>query len=397
MNPKKILPLLFVGVLMGALDISIVGPAIPAIEKGLQVAAKDITWIFSIYILFNLVGTSLFAKLSDLYGRRDIYILCLAMFAAGSLIVALSGNFETLLIGRSIQGFGSSGIFPVAAAVIGDVFPPENRGRQLGLIGAVWGLAFIIGPVIAGALLSFFTWHVLFLVNIPIALPLIYFSYRWLPTKGTAETAQLDWKGISLLGIMLGAFTYGMNHIEPNRLAASLESYKFWPYLTICVLSFFIFIYHIEKAANPVLNAGLFRSDQVRIVCLICVASGMFQSVIVFIPDFAVKAFQITAANASFMLLPFVVAMAIGSPIFGRLMDKTGSRVVILIGIALSIAGQAILGYLGENKEFFYTAGAIAGFGMSVLAGSAPRYIMLNEAKEEERALPRALLRYLPV
>ena len=130
MNQKKILALLFVGVLMGALDISIVGPAIPSIEKTIDVAAKDIGWIFSIYVLFNLVGISLFAKLSDLYGRRSIYMLSLALFAIGSLVVALADDFQILLIGRSIQGFGSSGIFPVASAVIGDIFPP-GKTRQV--------------------------------------------------------------------------------------------------------------------------------------------------------------------------------------------------------------------------------------------------------------------------
>jgi len=144
-----ILILLFVGVLMGALDISIVGPAIPSIEKALHVGARDLSWIFSIYVLFNLVGISLMAKMSDAYGRRWIYILAVAIFGIGSLVVSLSHDTIMLLVGRAIQGFGASGIFPVASATIGDVFPVEKRGRALGLIGAVFGIAFILGPFIA--------------------------------------------------------------------------------------------------------------------------------------------------------------------------------------------------------------------------------------------------------
>ena len=135
---NQILALLFVGVLMGALDISIVGPAIPAIEKTIAADKQLISWIFSIYVLSNLVGISLMARLSDLFGRRKIYMLALSIFAAGSLIVALSHNFSILLAGRAVQGFGASGIFPVASAVVGDIFPPEKRGRVLGLIGAVF-------------------------------------------------------------------------------------------------------------------------------------------------------------------------------------------------------------------------------------------------------------------
>ena len=152
----NILILLFVGVLIGALDISIVGPAIPSIEKNLHVAGRDLSWIYSIYILFNLVGISLMAKMSDTFGRRWIYIIAVGVFGLGSLVVSLSHDITMLLIGRAIQGFGSSGIFPVASAVIGDVFPIEKRGRSLGLIGAVFGFAFILGPFIAGFMLLYF-------------------------------------------------------------------------------------------------------------------------------------------------------------------------------------------------------------------------------------------------
>ena len=126
----KILALLFTGVLMGALDISIVGPAIPAIEQTIRVDHKLLSWIFSIYVLFNLVGVSFLAKLSDLYGRRNIYMLSVAIFAFGSAIVALSDSITLLLVGRAVQGFGASGIFPVASAVIGDIYPPEKRGLR---------------------------------------------------------------------------------------------------------------------------------------------------------------------------------------------------------------------------------------------------------------------------
>ena len=189
---RNILLVLFVGVLMGALDISIVGPAIPSISKDIAVSQRLLGWIFSIYVLFNLVGISLFAKLSDRFGRRNIYMLSVLLFAVGSLIVALSHTFDMLMVGRAVQGFGSSGIFPVASAVVGDVFPPEKRGRILGLIGAVFGLAFIIGPVLAGTMLSFFSWNSLFLINLPIAALIMWGSYRILPNK-SIERNNVAW------------------------------------------------------------------------------------------------------------------------------------------------------------------------------------------------------------
>ncbi|MCC7512650.1 MAG: MFS transporter, partial [Anaerolineae bacterium] len=145
---NQLLLVLFLGVLMGALDIAIVAPALPAIQTYYGIGDRALTWTFTIYVLFNLIGTPLMAKLSDTFGRRSIYILDIVLFALGSLFVALApaNLFAGLLFGRALQGLGAGGIFPVASAVIGDTFPPEKRGGALGLIGAVFGLAFLIGP-----------------------------------------------------------------------------------------------------------------------------------------------------------------------------------------------------------------------------------------------------------
>ena len=389
---NKVLALLFFGVLMGALDISIVGPAIPSISDTISVAQKDLAWIFSIYVLFNLVGIGLFAKLSDLFGRRKIYMLTLLIFGIGSLVVALSPDFGTLLAGRAIQGFGASGIFPVASAVVGDIFPPDKRGRVLGMIGAVWGIAFIIGPILAGTLLAFFEWHVLFVINIPIVLILIFFSARLLESKPVESSKQLDWKGILLLALFLGSFTFGFNNIDLAEGWHTLANWKAWPFLAASLV-FLGFMIPLEyKAVHPVVNPRLFHSRQIRIVGFLAFVTGLFQAAFIFIPDLAVQTFQTTSSKASFMLLPFVLATAVGSPIFGRMLDKTGSRVVILIGVLLAGSGAALLGILGTTYVLFYTSGVLVGLGMSVLAGSALRYIMLNEVGATERAITQGVL-----
>src|SRR5512140_1201340 len=173
---NRILTVLFIGVLMAALDIAIVGPALPAIQKAFTVSDRTLTWMFSIYVLFNLIGTPLMAKLSDMFGRRMVYVVDVSLFAAGSLVVALSPAFSVVVIGRAIQGLGAGGIFPVAAAVIGDTFPADKRGRALGLIGAVFGVAFIIGPILGGLLLTYLGWPWLFMINLPIAIGVIIAS-----------------------------------------------------------------------------------------------------------------------------------------------------------------------------------------------------------------------------
>lgn len=393
-SPKKgkVLAVLFVGVLMGALDISIVGPAIPSIEKTISIAAKDMGWIFSIYVLFNLVGISLFAKLSDIYGRRSVYMVNISIFAIGSVIVALSHSVPTLLLGRAVQGFGASGIFPVASAVIGDIFPAEKRGRALGMIGAVWGLAFLLGPVIAGTMLSFCEWHYLFLINLPIAAGLLYFSSRLLSPKGIATDKRFDWKGIALLGTFLGSFTYAANNIVPDDFVTSILSFHVLPYFILSISALALLIWVEKRVPVPALKLKLFQSKQVQLVALVGISTGVFQACFVFVPSFAVSAFHVAPKAAAFMLLPFVLATAVGSPLFGRLLDKLGSRTVVMSGLVLASVGTFLLSISSQNINGFYTSGIFVGLGLSVLAGSSLRYIMLNEVSAQERASTQGIV-----
>jgi EmrB/QacA subfamily drug resistance transporter len=388
----KILALLFTGVLMGALDISIVGPAIPAIEQTIKVDHRSLSWIFSIYVLFNLVGVTLLAKLSDLYGRRNIYIFSVAVFALGSIIVAMSDDITLLLVGRAVQGFGASGIFPVASAVIGDIYPPEKRGRTLGMIGAVFGIAFIIGPVIAGVLLLWFKWNALFLINLPIAAVVIFYSWRLLPSKKSDVKPHFDWTGMVLIALLLSSFAYGINNIEASEGIRGILSADVLPFLLITLITLPIFVFLEKRSPSPVVKIELFDVKQIRIVGLVAFGTGIIQSVTIFVPEMAVNVFGVSTSQASFMLIPFVLAIAVGSPVAGRLIDKIGSRAIVMTGLMLAAAGLLIFYYDSASRVNFYTAGIFMGLGSAMLQGSALRYIMLNEVQSSDRALGQGII-----
>ena len=387
---SRILALLFFGVLIGALDISIVGPAIPSIEKTIGMNERDVSWIFSIYVLFNLVGISLMARLSDVFGRKWIYMIALFIFGTGSLIVSLSDNISVLLVGRAIQGFGSSGIFPVAAAVIGDVIPVEKRGRALGLLGAVFGLAFLLGPFIAGFVLLYFTWNSLFLINIPIVVILIIFSNFLLSSRRVDDLKRFDWEGIILLAAVLTCFTIIVNSIDARDMIESLFS---WPILPLFVLMCILIpiLLMLEKLqSEPIINLKLIAGRQTRLVGFIAFGIGLFQSSMVFMPKMMVALFNISPSQASFMLAPVVIATAIGAPLSGRLVDKIGSRKIIATGLLLSSVALFLFSFLVKNPIYIYISGALLGCGLSIRASLS--YIMLNEVSERERAATQGLL-----
>ena len=382
---NRLLLLLFVGVLMGALDIAIVGPALPAIQAHFAVDARSIAWIFSIYVLCSLIGTPLMAKLSDAYGRRALYIIDVALFACGSLLVATAPTFAVVIIGRGVQGLGAGGIFPVASAVIGDTFPPEKRGSALGLIGAVFGIAFLIGPILGGALLLV-GWRWLFLVNLPIAAAIIVLSLYWLPATRPAQRRPFDWAGMLLLGLLLASLAYGINQLDTERLGESLASPGVWPFLLAALILIFPFVWAERRADDPVLRLSLLQTRQVALTSAVALGAGLSESALVFVPSLAVAAFGVTSSTASFMLVPVVLSMVIGSPLAGRMLDRLGSRVVIVTASAFLAIGMFVLGLLGARLFFFYVAGFTIGAGLSMMLGAPLRYIMLNEAPASERA-----------
>ena len=388
---NRLLLVLFIGVLMAALDIAIVGPALPTIRDYFDLDDRLATWLFTIYVLFHLIGTPLMAKLSDTFGRRSVYVADLLLFALGSALVAVAPSYTVVLIGRAIQGFGSGGIFPVASAVIGDTFPPEKRGSALGLIGAVFGLAFIIGPVIGGVLLLF-GWRWLFAINLPILVAVLIMAPPLLPTARPKTRYPFDWLGMGVLGVMLVLLTYGLNQIDTANFWASLSSPRVWLPSALAVMLAPLFLLIEQKAADPIIHLRLFRSRQLTLASMLSMGAGVGESAVVFIPALAVAAFAVSESTASFLLMPLVLALAVGAPLVGRLLDKAGSKLVIVLGATLLTAGMLALSLFAESWPMFFAATILIGLGLSALLGAPIRYIMLNEAPAEDRAVAQALI-----
>ncbi len=388
---NKVLFLLFVGVFMGSLDIGIVGPALPSIQTYFIVNERVLSWVFTIYILFFMIGTPLMAKLSDIYGRKSIYILDIFLFALGSLITITSFSFEMLLIGRAVQGIGAGGIFPVANAFIGDIFAPDKRGGALGILSSVWGLSSVLGPVLGGLLLNY-SWQLLFVINLPIAAAVLIGSFYILPGSEKNSMIKFDWYGIIILGITVISLAYGLNQIDTNNFWVSMTSLAVWPFLVLSILLLPI-LWRVEKlATDPLIQVDLFKSREVKLISSISIGTGLVQASTVFVPAFVIVALSFSTANASLMLMPIVVTMAIGAPIIGKLLDKFGSRDIMVTGAFTIVLGLFLMGMYPKSFYLFILAGVLIGVGMSTAIGSPPRYIMLIESPPKERASGQALI-----
>ncbi len=388
---KLLLPLLFTGVLMGALDLAIVGPALPAIQAEFGMSTRELSVLFNAYVLCQMIGTPLLAKIADRVGARVAYILSIGFFAVGSLLLVIASEPATLNYGRAIQGFGAGGIFPVAAAVIGNTVPPKERGPALGILGTVFGLAFFIGPVMGGLLLPY-GWHWLFLVNLPIAVVLMAGAYRLLPTKRTHSKKQLDFSGIGTLSALLFALVFGLNNLDTNALAASLWSWPVGPALLLAALLIPVFWRFEKRAVDPVIRPALFASRPVITASLIGAGAGAIQSASVFYPALAVSAIGVSQSTASWMLLPGVAAATIASPLAGRLINVIGTRTIVTVGLSLVTLSVLVFGLAEITISTFIVASIIGSTGMGGVLGAPLRLVILDHSQPGERGAAQGLL-----
>ncbi len=376
---------------MGALDIAIVGPALKPIGESFGVDERALAWVFTTYVLFNLVGNPLMARLSDIYGRREIYSLDIALFAAGSLVVALAPGFSVLLLGRAVQGLAAGGIFPVASATIGETFPPERRGRALGATGAMFGLAFLVGPLLGGVLLPF-GWPWFFLVNLPLATLVLWLGARVLPSSPQPGPVRFDWPGMGLLAAGLACLTLGLNGLDARHPGASLASPRVWALLVTAVVVLSLFWRGQQRTPDPVVHPDLLKNRQLRLVYRLAAISGLVHAVLIFVPALAAAAFGVRPATASLLLVPAVTASAVGAPLAGRLLDRLGSRAVLTAACATLAAGLLLVPLTVRSLPLFAAAGAAIGFGLAGLTGAPLRYAVLSEAAGRTRAASLALL-----
>ncbi|AMW06844.1 MFS transporter [Gemmatimonas phototrophica] len=374
---------------MAAMDAAIIAPAIPALRSAFGVDNRQIGLVTIVFSLCSLTSTALMAALSDRFGRRNIYLMDIAGFALGSLIIAQSNSFGVLLLGRAIQGLSAGGITPTASAVVGDTFPPDQRGKILGLIGATFGMAFLFGPILASAILVVTTWHWIFLVNLPLAAIVFTMGYRALPRiEKRAALPPFDFAGITALAIMLASLTLGI-----NRAVDTFTGVTIWPALLItAALALPLLIACERRAALPIVPLNLFGTKQLRTTWVLCSGAGFGMGSVIFISSVAVAAFNTPPNKAGLLLLPLVLCSSVASALFGRLQNTMGPRAVMLWGFGTLGVGSLLIGLFAAAFWAFIAATLFIGAGVGIVVGGTLRTVVLNEVSAAQRSAAQALV-----
>ncbi|EFO80481.1 major facilitator superfamily MFS_1 [Oscillochloris trichoides DG-6] len=386
---RRIMTVLFVGVFMAALDSAIIAPAIPALRKAFGVDNSQVGLVTIVFGLFTLSSTALMANLSDRYGHKQIYLMNIVLFAIGSLMIAVAPNFLMVLIGRAIQGASTGGITPSAGAVIGDVFPPEERGKMLGLIGATFGMAFLIGPPVASLILTALSWQWIFLLNLPVAVVIFSLGVRNLPTAPhTEKLPPFDYVGMLVLATMLSSLTLGINRVLDTALGMTL-----WPWLFgLAFVCLPLLIWIESRSPAPIVPLRLFSTRQLVVTYILCSGAGFGMGSVVFITSVAVAAFNTPAEQVGFWLIPMVLCSTASSMLYGRMINRLGARMVMFQGFIILTAGMLALGLGGSNFWLYMLATLLIGAGVGTVVGGTLRTVVLEEVQANERGIAQGLV-----
>ena len=389
-----ILLLFLIGVFMGSLDTGIIGPVLPSIEQSFNLTSRESSWIFTLFVITFMIGSPIMAKFSDFYGRKKIFILDVILFGIGSSLIAFSSSIELIFIGRIIQGFGCGGIFPVGGAFIGDEFPLEERGKALGILGSVFGISAIGGPLLGAALIPF-GWNWCFTINIPISIFLVIFALYILPDIENHRKLKIDYLGIIILSMLSVFLAYGLNQIDSSNFLNSILSLNVAPFLIMFIILIPIFLKIEKRAEESIVAIHMLKNKEISIACIETLAYGIIYSSAIFIPSLVILSMGLNDQYASLMLIPILGANAVAAPILGKILDSTGSRKIMAIGTLILTIGLIFIAVYPNNLILFIVAGCLVGVGMVTIIGAPLRYIVLSEAKPTERGAGQAIVNML--
>ena len=360
----EILFAILLGLFLGALDQTIVGVALPTIVTDLG-GQTMLAWTITIYLLTSTITVPFYGKLSDLYGRKPLLMFGITVFLIGSALSGLSQDMTQLIIFRGIQGLGAGALFPISLAVIGDLFTPAERGKYQGLFGAVFGIAFLIGPGLGGFLTDSFSWHWVFFVNLPIGILALAVIGRLLPNiKGRRRDIRIDYLGVITLTLGLMPILVGLTVAETSQWSDPAV----WGSIAAGVVFLAVFVMVEARTAEPIIPLHLFRNRTFSASMVsIFLATFGFGAAIIFLPLY----FQIvegsSATASGYKLLPFLVGLIISSIASGIIVSRTGRyKAVVLVGLVIMAIGLALMTNLRADTSDLLLSGwmFVAGFGV---------------------------------
>jgi EmrB/QacA subfamily drug resistance transporter len=360
----RVLGAVMVGVFLGALDQTVVGTALPRIITDLG-GNSLYTWVFTAYLLTATISGPLYGKLSDLFGRRPIFLFGVSVFMLGSIASGLSREMWQLVAARGFQGLGAGALFPIAMATIADLFSPSERGRYQGFFGAVFGLSSLVGPAIGGVITDTIGWPFVFFVNLPVGAVVLLTVRRYLPSYHQAgRKVSIDYAGAALFTGALVPILAGLT----NKQSADWTDPSVGGLMALGALVLVAFLLVESRTREPIVPLSLFRNRAFAVsVASVFLAAFGFLTAAVFLPRWFQVVGGSSATVSGYEMLPLLGGVIIAAIASGQIVARTGRyRILIFAALLTLAAGLSMLTQLraGTPLPGLWAAMFLTGLGM---------------------------------
>ncbi len=372
---------IMLSIFLASMESTVVSTAMPTIVGQLG-GLEHYSWVFSVYMLTSTTSVPLYGKLSDLYGRRRLYVLAMGLFLAGSVLAGMATSMTTLIFARALQGLGAGGIMPLAFIIIGEMFSLEQRAKMQGFFSGVWGVSSIIGPLLGGFIVEQLSWRWVFYVNLipgPIAIAIV--ALAWRDTIHARGKVSVDYLGAVLLSASVISLLLGL--METGTTSS-------WALIVLAIILFILLLWVENRAPDPILPLSLFRERLFAAASSHGMFTGwaMFGS-LSFIPLFVQSVLGTSAMQAGLTITPMLLGWVIASIIGTRLILRVGFRSLSVVGTTIFLVGAALMSTVGADVSqiSMMVFVSLMGIGMGL---SVPSFLIAVQTTVEKRHLGTA-------
>ena len=339
--------------LLASLDQTIVSTAMPRVIADLH-GFDRYTWVSTAYLLTSTVMVPIYGKLSDLFGRKPIFLFGVVVFLIGSALSGASQSMNQLIAFRALQGIGAGALMPIAIAIVGDLFTPRERGKWQGVTGGVWGISAIIGPTLGGWITQNTSWRWVFYVNLPIGIAALLVLIFLMPTlRGRAKQVSIDYVGAALLVLGTVPLLLGFTWAGSQYDWLSPQIFGLFSVAFISLASFIVYEAWLERrGGQPIIEPSLFKNSIFSVSTLITTIFGMaLFGGIFFIPLYVQGVVGSSATSSGLILTPLMLTSVAGSIVSGQLVSRLGRyKWIAIFGMLVSVAGVVLLARLNVNS-----------------------------------------------
>jgi EmrB/QacA subfamily drug resistance transporter len=363
---KLVFGIVSIGLFMASIDQTIVATALPVIGRDLHTSVNWAGWTITIYALGQVIAMPMAGKISDMYGRKKVFLISAAIFTLSSLCCGFAGNVVLLLLPRFIQALGGGAFMPSATGIVSDHFG-RDRDRAVGMFTSILPVGGIVGPILGGLFVSYWSWRGIFWVNVPIGIVLIIMSAKFIPDLSTRRSSRIDIRGIVILAVLIATGMFGITYLGSGRIP--LYNPVFLGCEAVAAASLWLFVRHSKRDAAPFVPYRLLRGRGFGIMNLINLVYGAAAlGFAALVPLYAQDRYTIAPLGAGTLLTARGVGMIAIAGVAAMALRRTGYRMPMIVGFIVLAGGLFMMALSPRLSPYVWLAiaSAITGCGMGL-------------------------------